>query len=79
MLTLKKLLKPIARRWPFPVCASLATGRMMYVDLRSAIGRGIYVTGQFDPAVFLPLDQGLSSGATFNELTSLKLTSKGSS
>jgi len=37
----------------------------MYVDLRSGIGRGIFATGQFDPAVFEPIRAALEPGGTF--------------
>jgi len=37
----------------------------MYVDLRSAIGRGILVTGEFDPVVFAPIREALAEGGTF--------------
>lgn len=37
----------------------------MYVDLRSAVGRGIFATGKFDPAVFLPIAEVLVPGDTF--------------
>ena len=41
----------LASYWPFPVKARIAGGHSMYVDWRSAVGRGIYATGTFDPAV----------------------------
>jgi FkbM family methyltransferase len=40
----------------------------MYVDLRSAIGRGIFMQGEFDPAVFQPFAMGLKPGDTFVDL-----------
>jgi FkbM family methyltransferase len=55
----------IAKRWPWPVPARLPSGRRMYVDLRSGIGRGIFATGQFDPAVFEPIRAALRPGGTF--------------
>lgn len=35
------------------------------MDLRSGIGRGIFVKGEFDPAVFEPLHAALKPGGTF--------------
>jgi FkbM family methyltransferase len=61
----KKVGKPIAARWPFPVTVRLKTGRRMYVDLRSTIGQGLFVKGEFDPAVFEPIAAALSPGGAF--------------
>lgn len=55
----------LAKRWPWPVPARLSSGRRVYVDLRSSIGRGIFATGQFDPAVFEPIRAALRPGGTF--------------
>ena len=55
----------LAKRWPWPVRARLRSGRRMYVDLRSGIGRGIFVTGEFDPVVFDPIRAALRPGGTF--------------
>lgn len=54
-----------ARYWPWPVAATIATGRTMYVDLRSPLGRGIYMKGEFDPNVFQPLRRVLQLGDAF--------------
>jgi FkbM family methyltransferase len=54
-----------AKRWPWPVEATIASGRRMYVDLRSPLGRGIFMKGEFDPNVFQPLRQVLRAGDTF--------------
>lgn len=62
---IKKLLKIVAARWPFPVLATLKSGRKMYVDLRSGVGQGIYVTGEFDPVVFDAISSRLTSGGVF--------------
>src|SRR5205807_7405232 len=62
---LRKLGLVAARHWPWPVLAEINTGRRMFVDLRSGIGRGIYAKGEFDPAVFAPLREKLHSGDTF--------------
>jgi FkbM family methyltransferase len=37
----------------------------MFVDLRSAIGRGLFMKGEFDPLVFQPLRDVLKKGGTF--------------
>lgn len=54
----------LACHWPFPV-AVLVQRRRFYVDLRSGIGRGIYMTSRFDPAVFGPIEAALWPGAIF--------------
>ena len=61
----RRLLRPVAERWPWPVAVRLRDGRVMYVDLRSAIGRGILATGEFDPGVFVPFRGMLRAGHTF--------------
>lgn len=65
---LKKLGLAVAKQWPWPVAASLPNGRRMFVDLRSPVGRGIYVKGEFDPAVFEPLRSVLREGDTFLDI-----------
>lgn len=60
----------LARRWPWPVRTRIATGRRMYVDLRSAVSRGIFVKGEFDPMVFQPIRAALSDGGTFLDVGS---------
>jgi FkbM family methyltransferase len=37
----------------------------MFVDLRSAVSRGIFARGEFDPTVFEPLRSALKQGGTF--------------
>ncbi len=49
--TIRNLLRTLAAHWPFPVKATLATGQTCYVDLRSAVGRGLFATGANDPAI----------------------------
>ena len=61
----KKLGLELSKFWPLPVPVTLDTGRMMYVDLRSSVGRGIFATGKFDPEVFAPLAEVLRPGDTF--------------
>jgi FkbM family methyltransferase len=48
---LRNLLRPALSLWPRPVPARLQSGAVCYVDLRGAIGRGVLVTGCFDPAL----------------------------
>jgi FkbM family methyltransferase len=48
----KSALKLVAAKWPFPVKTRLKNGSGIYVDLRSAVSRGIYSKGEFDPLVF---------------------------
>lgn len=62
---LRKIGLSVAQHWPWPVEATIVNGRKMLVDLRSAVGRGIFATGQFDPAVFEPLRAALKPGGTF--------------
>lgn len=51
-----------ASRWPWPVRTDVR-GLDFYVDLRSSVGRGIFVTGQFDQAVYAALEPSLTPGA----------------
>jgi FkbM family methyltransferase len=55
----------LARHWPWPVAARMNNGRRMYVDMRSPIGRAIYMKGEFDPKVFEPLADRLKPGGLF--------------
>ena len=50
---------------PYPVPVHFESGRTIYVDLRSSIGRGILATGSFDPAVFAPIQTALAPGDVF--------------
>jgi len=61
----RKLGLGIARYWPWPVAVRIKNGRRMFVDLRSAVSRGIFVKGEFDPVVFEPLHGVLRQGGTF--------------
>lgn len=65
MRPIRKLGLAVATHWPFAVSSRLLGGRRMYVDLRSAIGRGIFMKGEFDPKVFEPLHAALKPGGTF--------------
>ena len=65
---LKRIGKQIGSRWPWPVLAKLTNGRRIYVDLRSRVGQGIYVKGEFDPAVFQAIAPALNEGARFLDL-----------
>lgn len=62
---LRKLALPFAEYWPWPVEAKIVNGRRMFVDLRSAVGRGIFAKGTFDVEVFEPLRSTLKPGGTF--------------
>lgn len=62
---LRKLGLAAASRWPWPVRAQTVDGRMMFVDLRSAVGRAVYMKGEFDPGVFVPLRERLKPGGVF--------------
>ena len=61
----RKLGLAIASRWPWPVAVRTKTGQRMFVDLRSAIGRALFMKGEFDPAVFDPIRAALKPGGTF--------------
>ncbi len=54
-----------ASAWPFPVRVTVNSGREMFVDLRSSIGRGLFATGQFDMEAINPALAALEPGATF--------------
>src|SRR2546428_12418028 len=62
---IRKFALAAARRWPWPVQVRTRSGRNMYVDLRSGIGRGLFMKGEFDPAVFEPLRPVLKRGDVF--------------
>ena len=64
-LGLDSLARGAASRWPFPVIARTRSGRRMYVDLRSSIGRGIFATGEFDTLAIEPVLRALSPGSVF--------------
>lgn len=57
--------RALASRWPFLVKVKVIGGRHMYVDLRSSIGRGLFVGGAFDMMAIQPALDALASGATF--------------
>ncbi len=46
---LRRLMRPLLSYWAKPVPVPLSTGHICYVDMRSAIGRGLLVSGQIDP------------------------------
>lgn len=64
-----QLTKPFRRlltNWPTAVIfRKRVAGRTLYVDLRTSIGREIFLTGAFDPGVFQPLARYLRPGDTF--------------
>ena len=61
----RNLLRPLVSRWARPVPVKLACGYVCYVDLRSAIGRGLLVKGDFDPALGQFIDSVLQPGGVF--------------
>lgn len=65
---LRNLFRPLASIFPLPVRVRTHGGRALYVDLRSAIGRGIFVRGEFDPAVYGFLRENLRPGAVFADI-----------
>jgi len=64
----RKLGRAVAEHWRWPVEVKIVNGRRMFVDLRSAVGRGIFATRAFDPAVFEPLRSALKPGGTFLDI-----------
>jgi FkbM family methyltransferase len=62
---LRKLGLAFASRWPWPVSVQLEQGHSMYVDMRSGIGRALFMKGTFDPEVFVPIREVLRPGDTF--------------
>lgn len=65
---IRKLGLGVARHWPWPVPVQITSGRRMYVDLRSAVGRGIFMKGSFDLEVFEPLKKTLKKGDIFLDI-----------
>lgn len=65
MRPFRKLGLALASRWPWPVAVRLENGRTMYVDLRSSIGRALFMKGEFDPAVLGPVASALQHGDNF--------------
>lgn len=65
---LNRTLRSLARRWPFPVPAEIAGGGRIWVDLRSTIGQGLYVTGDFDPNAIRPAIDALPEGGVFLDI-----------
>jgi FkbM family methyltransferase len=66
----RKLGLAVSRCWPWPVRVKLLNGRHMYVDIRSRVGRRLFVQGQFDPEVFTPIRGVLKTGGTFLDVGS---------
>jgi FkbM family methyltransferase len=61
----RKVFRGIAFRWPYPVPTTLYTSQRIFVDLRSAIGRGIFVTGNFDREIGQVILEYLNPGDGF--------------
>lgn len=60
--------REVSKYWPFPVRISVEGGRQMYVDLRSSIGRGLFVSGAFDMEAIKPAINAFNEGATFIDI-----------
>ena len=60
----RKLGLALACRWPWPVRVKLCNHRHAYVDLRSRVGRALFMKGEFDREVFTPLRGVLKEGGT---------------
>lgn len=60
----KKLGRILAPYWPWPIRTRVGV-KVIYVDLRSAVGRGIFVTGKFDDEVFQSIRGSLDAGTVF--------------
>src|ERR1041385_1704182 len=65
MLPVRRVGLAVSRHWPWPVKVKLRGGNWMYVDIRSRVGRRLYVKGEFDPEVFTPIRAALKPGGTF--------------
>lgn len=65
---IRKLALFLAKRWPFPVRATLVSGGRMWVDLRSAVGRAILVKGEFDQEVWRAIEPHLHPGYVFLDI-----------
>lgn len=61
----RKLGLALASRWPWPVRVKLVNNRHAYVDLRSRVGRALFMKGEFDREVFTPLRNALKPGGVF--------------
>lgn len=61
---LRNICRKAASQWPWPVPVEVLN-RILYVDLRSAIGRAICVKGTFDPAVYEAIKSTLSRSGVF--------------
>jgi FkbM family methyltransferase len=59
---LRRTLKPMVMRWPWPVSVRTDCGLRCYVDLRTALGFGLMVTGSFDPPLARFLRTALRPG-----------------
>src|SRR5947209_3562381 len=65
---LRKLGLAVATRWPWPIPCKIRSGQTLYVDLRSTVGRTLFMNGEFDAGVFRPLSQYLQKGDTFLDI-----------
>ncbi len=65
MRPFRNALRPALSLWSRPVSVRLASGHECFVDLRSAIGRGLLVQGRFDESICTVLRRYLRPGDTF--------------
>lgn len=61
----RNALNGLVSRWPYPVRTRLYTSQQIFVDLRSAIGKGIFVKGYFDKAIGKIILDFLNPGDAF--------------
>lgn len=64
----RNLLRGAASSWPYPVKTTLKNGSGIYVDLRSAVGRGIFVKGEFDKEIGDLILSNLEEGDVFFDI-----------
>jgi len=65
---IRKVGRPAARHWPFPVRVTTRTGASMYVDLRFNVGQSIFARGEFDPPVLKVITEALKPDSVFLDI-----------
>lgn len=68
--TLRNLRNKALSQYPFLVRTKVVGGAYIYVDLKSAIGRTLFLKGAFDMAVIEPVLDALRPGDTFLDVGS---------